>query len=67
MSIDSYLRRLHMRATAAEPTLPKILAVKKPAPVPEDEDVADEDVDDSAGDEDISFDDFMDYAGIYVS
>ena len=64
MSIDSYLRRLQMRATAAEPTLPKILAAKKPAPVPEDEDVADEDVDDSAGDEDISFDDFMDEAGI---
>ena len=67
MSIDSYLRRLQMRATAAEPTLPKILAAKKPAPVPEDEDVADEDVDDSAGDEDLSFDDFMDEAGIDVS
>jgi hypothetical protein len=64
MSIDSYLRRLQMRATAAEPTLPKILAVKKPAMVPEDEDVADEEGDDSAGDEDISFDDFMDEAGI---
>jgi hypothetical protein len=56
-----------MRATAAEPTLPKILAVKKPAMVPEDEDVADEEGDDSVGDEDISFDDFMDEAGIDVS